>query len=224
MNHQNNEMPKELVQVTGIFGVVSFVMTQISIILYFIYSGTPPIWNVLLRSLITGIYLMFILVFFAGFQHLIRRNNDNHHWLATLVFSAACIFVTTNLITHSLEAGAVLNPEGIPVDATQDGLLAQANYLLYGSFGRIITATFMFPVGVITFRTKILPRWTGWMAYIIAVINVAFIPSLFFGTNAGDFYSAIGWGNSALAASLFTYWVLAVSIVLLRHRKKYATI
>lgn len=221
MTDYQKKLSTALVNTTGIFGVLSFIMTQVSIVLYFMYSGEPPIWNVLLRSLITAIYLIFILVFFAGFKHIIKRNNDNYHWLTTLLFSAASVFITTNLIAHSLEAGAVFNPAGVAVDATQDGLLAQANYLLYGSFGRIITAAFMFPVGIITFRTKLLPLWTGWMAYIIAVINVAFIPSAFFGTNAGDFYSAVGWGNSALAASLFTYWILAISILLLKNRKKY---
>jgi hypothetical protein len=44
---------------------------------------------------------------------------------------------------------------------------------------------------------------------------------MFFGINAGDFYSAVGWGNSALAASLFTWWVLIISIVLIKNKNKY---
>jgi hypothetical protein len=31
-----------------------------------------------------------------------------------------------------------------------------------------------------------------------------------------QFYSAHGWGNSALAGSLIIWWMLAVSVVLLR--------
>lgn len=74
---------------------------------------------------------------------------------------------------------------------------------------------------VLTFRTKILPAWTGWLALIIGIINVLFVPSMFFGINAGDFYSAIGWGNSALAASTVTWWILIAGIILLRNAGKY---
>jgi hypothetical protein len=42
---------------------------------------------------------------------------------------------------------------------------------------------------------------------------------MFFGTNAGKFYSAIGWGNSALVAGMFSYWVLAVSIIIIKNKK-----
>ncbi|MFJ8018380.1 hypothetical protein [Streptomyces sp. NPDC096339] len=28
----------------------------------------------------------------------------------------------------------------------------------------------------------------------VAAVNLAFVPSLFFGTDAADFYTAVGWG------------------------------
>jgi hypothetical protein len=59
------------------------------------------------------------------------------------------------------------------------------------------------------------------VALIIAIINIAFIPSMFFGTNAGDFYSAVGWGNSALTASLYIYYILIMSIIMLKNKKNY---
>jgi len=39
---------------------------------------------------------------------------------------------------------------------------------------------------------------------------------MFFGTDVTRFYSAHGWGNSALTGSLIIWWVLAVSVALLR--------
>jgi hypothetical protein len=137
------------------------------------------------------------------------------------MYNTVCICIAVNFVAHSLEAGGVLNPEGAAVDATQDGLLAQGNYLLYGSISRLLMATYMGIIGIITFKTKIFPKWTGWMAIIIGLINLTFVPSMFFGTNAGDFYSAVGWGNSAVAASLFTWWIVAVSIILIKNRNGY---
>jgi hypothetical protein len=44
------------------------------------------------------------------------------------------------------------------------------------------------------------------------------VPSLYFGPDAAQFYSAVGWGNSALTASLLVYWVTAIGIAVLRPR------
>ena len=46
----------------------------------------------------------------------------------------------------------------------------------------------------------------------LALVNLAFVPSLYFGIDAARFYSALGWGNTALTAGLFLYWVAAVGI------------
>jgi hypothetical protein len=54
------------------------------------------------------------------------------------------------------------------------------------------------------------------VAYAIAAVNLAFVPSLYFGDHAATLYSALGWGNSALAASLTAWWVFAVAVTLLR--------
>jgi hypothetical protein len=40
-----------------------------------------------------------------------------------------------------------------------------------------------------------LPTWVGRTAYVLALINLAFVPALYFGDNAADFYSAQGWGH-----------------------------
>lgn len=220
MDFNKNEELKTIVNVTGIFGILTFVTVPITVLFYFMYSGVPPIWNVLLRVLLSIIALVFILIFYSGFRNLIIQKDIKYEWIATLLFNTVCIYVATNMVAHSLEAGSVLNQEGIAVDATQDGILAQGNYLIYGSIGRLLMAMFMIITGILTFKTRILPLWTGYFAYGIAVINIIFIPSMFFGVRTEDFYSAIGWGNSAIAASLFTYWILAVSIILLIKKTK----
>jgi hypothetical protein len=210
-----------MIKVTGIFGILAFLTVPVSMVLYFMYSGIPPVWNVLLRTLVALFSLLFELIFFTGFQQTIKNITKENNWLIVLMYNTVCIYIAINFVAHSLEAGGVLNPAGTAIDATQEGLLAQGNYLLYGSIGRLLMATFMITNGIITFKTKIFPNWTGWLAVIIGIINLAFVPSMFFGTNAGDFYSAIGWGNSALAASAFTWWTLIVGIILLKNKNEY---
>jgi hypothetical protein len=216
-----NKQFNKMIQISGIFGILAFITVPITIILYFMYSGTPPIWNVLLRTLISMLALIFVLIFFSGINQIIKHSNKNYEWISSLIFNTVCIYIATNFVAHSLEAGNVLNPQGIAVDATQDGILAQGNYLLYGSIGRMITGTYMIAISIVTLQTKLFPKWTGWMALVIGIINIAFIPSMFFGTNAGDFYSAVGWGNSAFAASTFIYWVFVISIIIIKDRNKY---
>jgi hypothetical protein len=92
--------------------------------------------------------------------------------------------------------------------------------LIHGSIGRALTVVILTAAGYAILRTRMLPNWIGRAAYAIALINLAFIPSMYFGTDATQFYSAVGWGNSALVASFIAYWILAVGITLLRHTRK----
>jgi len=214
----DNKDFQQMIKITGLFGVLCFITVPISAVLYFMYSDIPPVWNVLLRTLVSLFALLFELIFFTGFLHIIKETGKKYDWLVDLMYNTVCICIAINFVAHSLEAGGVLNPAGAAVDATQDGLLAQGNYLIYGSISRLLMSTYMTTIGIITFKTKIFPKWTGWLAITIGTINLAFVPSMFFGTNNGDFYSAAGWGNSALTASLFTWWVLIVSVILLRNK------
>jgi hypothetical protein len=98
---------------------------------------------------------------------------------------------------------------------TTDGPVAHANILLHGSVDRLVTALLLTAAGYAILRTRALPRWAGTSAYALAVVNLAFVPSLYFGIDAAAFYSALGWGNTALTAGLFLCWVAAVGIAAL---------
>ena len=72
--------------------------------------------------------------------------------------------------------------------------------------------------GYAAVRSGLLPRWAASSAYLLALINLAFLPSLYFGNDTSQFFSANGWGTTAIIASLYAYWVLAIGITLLRRR------
>jgi hypothetical protein len=160
--------------------------------------------------------VMLLRPFLPGLRCLITRAGAGHDWSAALVQASGAVYATLVLVGVSLEAGVVFGHPGGPVDATTTGPLADGDILIHGSIGRGVTAVLMLAAGFAIRRTGILPTWLSTAALFIAVANLACLPSLYFGTDAATFYSALGWGVSALVTSLIGYWVLAVGIVLLR--------
>ena len=138
--------------------------------------------------------------------------------VANIAHGAGLVLVSITMVAHSMEVGGVLGHPSGSIDPTVDGPLAEGSMLLHGSVGRILTAVLLAAAGYAILHTTALPAWAGWSAYIIAGVNLAFVPSLYFGPDAAQFYSAVGWGNSALTASLLVYWVTAIGIAVLRPR------
>lgn len=54
--------------------------------------------------------------------------------------------------------------------------------------------------------------WTSRSAYVLAGVNVAFVPSSFFGNDPADFYAANGWGTTASMGAILSYCLLALGI------------
>ncbi|MEV6397411.1 hypothetical protein AB0M39_22010 [Streptomyces sp. NPDC051907] len=200
----------------GACGIAAGLLAAVGVPLYFVYSGAPPASNVLARILLNILTCGALLVFLVGLRHLIRGAGPGFEWLASLVFGSGTAYVTVTLVAASVEAGVVLEHSDGTLDPTVDGPLAHANMLLHGSIARLLTAVLLTAAGYAILRSGVLPRWTGRAAYAVAVINLAFVPSLFFGTDAAQFYSAVGWGNTAMTAALVVYWALAVGVVVVR--------
>jgi hypothetical protein len=211
----NDSQARHILAIAGLligFGVLA------SVPLYFVYSGPPPASNVLTRGLITLIVCACMIVFFATFSHLIRRADPEAAWLASTVQSAGTLFVGIILVSVAFEAGVVFgHPQG-NLDPTIDGPLADANVLMHGSIKRLLTTVIMFSAGYAVLRTRIFSAWVAWSAYFVGLCNLAYIPSLFFGTDVTEFYSAIGWGNTALVGSFIAYWMLAVGIAAMKRQ------
>jgi cbb3-type cytochrome oxidase subunit 3 len=206
-------------RVTGLCGVLIGLGATLSVPLYFMYSGPPPAWNVLSRDLVNLVVLALFIVFVAGFSHVLRRADPVNEWVASVVYGAGMLSVGVSLIAVAHEAGVVFGAPDGTLDPTTDGPLAEANILIHGSIKRMLTAVMLFAAGYAMLRSDAFPRWVGWFAHLVALINLAFVPSLFFGRDVTKFYSAHGWGNSALTGCLIGYWMLAVGIVLLRKRR-----
>lgn len=203
-------------RVTGVSGVAAAAIGTVVGVLYFVYAGNPPTWDVLTRNLMNLVAVAAFIVFVTGLSSILRNAGTAYDWLASLVFGTGLIYAAIVLVGISLEVGVVLGTPSGRFDPTTDGPLAHANVLIHGSVTRLVTALLLAAAGYAIVRTRALPRWVGYTAYLLATVNLAFVPSLYFGIDPARFYSALGWGNTALTAGLITYWSAAAGIAAMR--------
>ncbi|WP_018569577.1 hypothetical protein [Streptomyces sp. PsTaAH-124] len=176
--------------------------------LYFVYSGPPPDSNVLARLLIGILALGCLLVLVTSLRELVRTARPDLEWAGTLAFTAGVAYTVVTLVSSGLEAGAVIQADR-PIDPT---IAVSGTYILYGTVSRMLLAMFLAATGYTLSRTGLLPRWVHRTAYALAAVNLAFMPSLFFGNTPAHFYAANGWGTTALMGALFSYWLLALGV------------
>ncbi|WP_329222736.1 hypothetical protein OG352_36315 [Streptomyces sp. NBC_01485] len=195
-------------RLTGLAGIVAAVALIVQVPLYFVYAGPPPDANVLARLLIGIVALASLVVFVTAFQELVGRVSPDHAWVGSIATATGMVYATVTLVSMGLEAGAVIAVDH-PIDPTID---VSGTYILYGSISRLMLALFLTALGYAVSRTRLLPRWTGRSAYVLAGINLAFVPSLFFGNDPSFFYAANGWGTTALTGAVLSYWLLALGV------------
>ncbi|MFG1688740.1 hypothetical protein ACGFNP_51940 [Nonomuraea sp. NPDC049269] len=199
---------------TGLFGIIASLFIVVQVPLYFIYE-TPPDWDILTRSLIGITGCTFYIVYFIGLRQLIRHVNPAYDWIAGIVQTAGVLWVAMVFVPQSMEVGAAISVDH-DLDTTAQGPFAAAQYLMQGAVSRLLMGLFLIALGIAVSRLGLLPRWVGRSAYVLAAINLAFLPTLYFGDNPADFYSAQGWGTTASMGALWSLWTLAVSISTLR--------
>jgi hypothetical protein len=161
------------------------------------------------------------MIFAAGFRHLIRQANADYEWIGTLLFGSWIVWIAVTLVADGLQGGAVLDTLGGNADPSVVRGLTAGTLLIYnGSTAFVMTAFFLAAAGYATFATGVLPRWTGWIAYISTVLCVACVPAIYFGpVDYYGFYNAGGWGPAIIANFPPLIWFLVASIVMIRKSK-----
>ena len=167
-----------------------------------------------------GVYVA-MMVFAAGFRHLIRKARPDYEWVGTLVFGAVLVWLTVTLVADGLEGGAVLDALSGKADSSAVRALIEGTLLIYnGSTAFAMTAMFLAAAGYATFATGVLPKWTGLVAYVGAALCVACVPAMYGGAvNNSGFYNAGGWGPAIIANFPPAIWFLIASISMIRKRQ-----
>jgi hypothetical protein len=214
---------------TGAFGVAAFVLVLAEFPLYVSRGPTPLLedttkyanfmtknsGNVLTCVVLDMLIFVGILVFLAGFRHLIRQARADYEWLATLVFGVGLVYTALTLVGDSVMGGQALDTVGGKADPTAIRALADAQFLM---FGLMLLALLLASAGSAILATRALPRWTGWVACAGAIITLVFVPTIYTGTDMNGFYTATGWGPY-VATFPTLIWIVIVGISMIRKRE-----
>ena len=198
---------------TGAAGVFMYLTVMTVIPLFFVYDGAPPVSNVLTRALVSMFTCASFLVFLVGFREILRRERPDHEFLASLAFYSGFAYVILIMVADSVQVGSVL-ARGGPVDPTLVGSGGEASLLIWGPLSRLLTALFLGAGAAAVLATRVLPRWIAWLAFAIAALDVALIPTIYSGSDPTRFYSINGLGIPTVGG-LFALWILIVSVTLL---------
>lgn len=154
-----------------------------------------------------------MLVFAAGLRHLIRQARAEYEWVGTLAFGTAIALSTVTLVAASLEGGQALDTVNGLADPSAIRTLGDGYILIYQSIGCVLIALFSAAMGYATMGTGVLPRWTGWIAYTTAILNLVAVP-------IGLSIAPIAILTVAVIADFpLQIWLLIVSIVMIRKRE-----
>ena len=178
-------------------------------------ASTPTLVVILIDTFL----MAFLIVFLAGFRQLITKTRPDIEWIADLAFGAGLVFVGLTLVGDAMEAGAALDSIGAVSDASVVRALTEGHAQMFGSMGCVLTALVAAAAGHVIFLSGALPRWTGWLAYVVAVANAAAVPTMFAGTNESTFFSAGGPGIALFATFPWLVWVGSVGVTALRDRR-----
>lgn len=218
-------------RMTGAFGLAS---VGIWLAIFPLYTMQPPaslydgaataqalftIRNVVFTRILLGLGLYVTLTVFAvGFRDLIRRADAEYEWVGTLSVMAMAVWLGVTLVANGLEGGAALDTLGGNADPSVVRALTMGYLLIYnGSIAFAMTALYLGAVGYATFATRVLPRWTGWLAYTAAVLCVLSVPAMYGGrADPTRFYNAGGWGPAIIANFPPLLWFVVAGILLIR--------
>ena len=115
---------------TGAFGGASGVLILVGQPLYLVSGTAPRLQNgakfsdfvtknhniILTRSLVDSLIVTGLLVFLAGFRHLIQQVRPEYEWAATLVFGAGVVWGMLVLVSDALESASTLDTVGGQAD------------------------------------------------------------------------------------------------------------
>ncbi|HEY3502042.1 MAG TPA: hypothetical protein VGN37_04525 [Actinocatenispora sp.] len=209
-------------RLAGRAGLTVGVLSVLLVGLYFVYSGPPPEWNVLTRSLLTLVIVAALTVFGIALARLLPREGTGQRTIAgQLSIVSLLTYVAVILFATSLEAGTPLAYPDKSMDPTTDGPLAAAMALAHGPVAHIWIALFFLGfVGAVgrSAAPRIVPRWTVRGSVVVAVINLLAVPSLYFGMDATHFYAVNGWGADALVGLITLMWVGFIGLGIHRAR------
>ncbi len=176
--------------------------------------------NIMSCVLLDLIILTLLLVFLAGFRHLICRADPRQEWLATAFFGIGLVYVALTLVADSLQAATVVDAMSAPADGAAMRAMIESMYLMYGAVALFLMGAFIGLGSWLATASHALPAWFAPWGYACSLACFAFVPSMFAGhPDPNGFYNPAGWGPTSVAAGLpLAAWMVMAGIMMLRTR------
>lgn len=209
------------------FGVAGFIIFFVALPLYYLAGPEPLIQDTAATSAFVSRASLFIiarttiadplimicfLVFLAGYSQLIKKVRSDLEWVSTLVFGSGLVVITLELVGDALQSAAALDTFK-NIDPSIVRGLTEGSFPFFGAIGLMMSALFLASAGYATLTTGVLPKWTGWFAYIAASANLIAAPSILFGPDYRSFYTATGY-VTMIGQGLLVLWFLVASVSL----------
>jgi hypothetical protein len=217
----------------GGFGLAACLLTFIEFPLWMIGGAEPSFLDsqafsefvartktlYLHRTLLDMFIFSFLLVFMAGFRQIIIQKDHDYEWMATLFFGIGLVYITLTLVADSITGAVGLDTVAGNPNPTIILGLTEATILMYGSVALMLLGMMLSLATYLLFKTEAMPKWVGWITGLVALLNFAFVPTMYFGTDPTKFYSAAGLGPSVGATFPFLIWIAIVSVLMIRKKE-----
>jgi hypothetical protein len=149
-----------------------------------------------------------LLLWFLGTLHgVLAAAERDGAGLATISFGAGLVAVALLVVSLSLVVGAAFRPEETPPELTRT--LDDLSFLVLGPGACSLVVLFA-ATGAAILRTGALPRWLGWLAALVAVLQALGAGAVF--EDSGPFAADGVFGYAAFFS--FLAWILAASVVM----------
>ncbi|MFC5500992.1 hypothetical protein ACFPJ4_01925 [Lysinimonas soli] len=228
---------------TGIAAIVVAVLLTFEFLLHLLIGPRPELDEraalvtffvehhnqMLLIVLVDTVLMASIVVFLAGFRQIITHARHDLQWISDVGFGAGLVFVAVTLVGDAMEAGSALDVVNLAPDASAIRALTEGHAVMFGATGCVLLAVVSASSGYVVLASRVLPRWSGVVAWVVAGLQVFGLATIFGGTSDRDWFSSGGVGVTATATFPWVAWVVVVGIVTIqghagfgRHRGRVA--
>ncbi|CAN5432262.1 hypothetical protein BH10ACT6_BH10ACT6_09850 [soil metagenome] len=212
---------------TGIAAIVVAILLITEFVLHQVVGARPELderdalaaffvahHNMMLTIVLIDTVLMgSIIVFLAGFRQIITHARHDLQWIADIGFGAGLVFVAITLVGDAMEAGSALDVVGLTPDPSAIRALTEGHAVMFGATGCVLLAIVSGSSAYVVLASRALPRWTGVVAWVVALLQIFGIATIFGGTSDRFWFSSGGVGVTLTATFPWVAWVITVGIV-----------
>ncbi len=177
-----------------------------TIISFYVHHRSAALWSGYLSAVSAAVQLLFVAAVFSA----LRRSEEQSSMLPMLMLGASIALLPVILLSSSFSVALTWNGAQSNNPAVARALFDLSTVTLI--FSDMVIGVFLAAASLATLRTRILPRWLGWLGLVGAALLLAGTASLF--NPGGSFGGAPG-------LLLYLIWVITTSVLLLR-RAQYA--